>query len=340
MESCMIESFIGVKPETAIERWWTVCSAVKNPTEMFHLAVLISDAACQFFNGIDGLDVDGQDKEQTERPEEVNNLTSPLCEGSFMEEYSVVSSLHTAAPSESEPSATDSDGHGTRVIPPNQTVLDIVNGTNGAAVNRSPLHSIDSHDFHSYGQTHQAPGHDDSNPIWSSSLSIGSDHPVTNNSVPLNMASHYSRLEQGLRPLNSNANRPHHATRVTTSVWIFPVTGIGFEAVSAFFDQVSTPRKPHYALYGMLLSIGGVVVSILDLIHNAMEQNGVASANEMRWRILPEVFGLALACIQCISSALQFSFLCRHAENPVKVSLVPFLFLFVLFAFKYRNERN
>ncbi|KAK9938517.1 hypothetical protein M0R45_015248 [Rubus argutus] len=310
MESCMIESFIGVKPETAIERWWTVCSAVKNPTEMFHLAVLISDAACQFFNGIDGLDVDGQDKEQTERPEEVNNLTSPLCEGSFMEEYSVVSSLHTAAPSESEPSATDSDGHGTRVIPPNQTVLDIVNGTNGAAVNRSPLHSIDSHDFHSYGQTHQAP------------------------------ASHYSRLEQGLRPLNSNANRPHHATRVTTSVWIFPVTGIGFEAVSAFFDQVSTPRKPHYALYGMLLSIGGVVVSILDLIHNAMEQNGVASANEMRWRILPEVFGLALACIQCISSALQFSFLCRHAENPVKVSLVPFLFLFVLFAFKYRNERN
>ena len=90
----------------------------------------------------------------------------------------------------------------------------------------------------------------------------------------------------------------------------------------------------------MLLSIGGVVVSMLDLIHNAMEQNGVASANEMRWRILPEVFGLALACIQCISSALQFSFLCRHDENPVKVSLVPFLFFFVLFAFKYRNGMN
>ena len=90
----------------------------------------------------------------------------------------------------------------------------------------------------------------------------------------------------------------------------------------------------------MLLSIVAVLICILDLIHNAMKQNGVASASEMLWGILPEVFGLALACIQCISSALQFSFLCRHAENPVKVSLVPFLFFFVLFAFKYRNGRS
>lgn len=120
--------------------------------------------------GIDGLDVDSQDKEQTERPEEVNNIgssyychqcgqvvtvtvgvdiTCPLCQGCFMEEY--------GGPSESDPSAIDSDGHGTRVIPPNQTVLDIVDDTNGSALNRSPLHSIGSHDYNSCDQTHQAP---------------------------------------------------------------------------------------------------------------------------------------------------------------------------------------
>jgi hypothetical protein len=78
-----------------------------------------------------GLALDSRDKEQTERREEVNNML--------------------AIPSESEPSASVSDGHGARVIPPSNHPVDDMNGS---ALNRSPLHSTGSH---YYNQTHQAP---------------------------------------------------------------------------------------------------------------------------------------------------------------------------------------
>ncbi|KAK9938519.1 hypothetical protein M0R45_015249 [Rubus argutus] len=342
MDSDMRENFIGVeKPmdsETATQRWRKLCSFVKNHKQSFRLTAKLSmhyeeqapairsshqktfrvvvfsiQAALEL---VDALHSRG--KEQTERREEVNNML--------------------AIPLESEPSAIDSDGHGARVIPPSNHPVD---DTNGSALNRSPLHSTGSH---YYNQTHQAPGHDDSNPTLSLLPSGGSDPALTSNNVPGLVVSYDSRMERGNLSRSSDANvvpdQPHRATGVTTSFWIFSATGLGFEAVSAFFDQVSSPQKPHYALYGMLLSVVAILVCILDLIHNAIKQREAASGSDMLWGILPEVFGLALACVQCISSALQFSFICRHAANPVKVSPVPFLFCFVLFAFKYRNGRN
>ncbi|KAM5585606.1 hypothetical protein ABKV19_004809 [Rosa sericea] len=390
MDSNLDERLIGENP-MAIQRWKKLCSLVKNQNrsfrftpklstryeqqaaatsstnqENFCVAIMISQAAFRFINGIDGFDLDSQDKEQTERTEEANNvggryychqcdqvvtvpvdvnMTCPLCQGCFVEECGGVRSLHLSMPSESGPSASDSDGHGTMVIPPSsQTVLDIIENNNGSALNRSPFDSRGSHDYNNYGETNQALGHDDSNLSESFLLGVGSDHAMTSNSVPGHVLPCLSSSNTGLLPLSLGANvgpdHPHHGTRITSSVWIFSATGFSFEAVSAFFDQVSTPRKPHYALYGMLLSIVAVLVCILDLILNAMKQRRITSESNILWGILPEVFGLALACIQCISSALQYSFLCRHAANPLKVSLVPFLFFFVLFAFKYRNGRN
>ncbi|PRQ31802.1 hypothetical protein RchiOBHm_Chr5g0039451 [Rosa chinensis] len=349
MESVLGERLVGEHPMATQELFRTV-----------HFAILTLYAAWQFRKGIDGLNLDSQDKEQTETTEEANNVGSryychqcavpldvnmayPLFQGCFMEKHGCVSSLHPHMLSESEPSASDTDRNEPMVIPPsNPTVPDIVNNNNGSALNRLLSHSLGSHDYSNYGGTHQAPAHDDSNPSRSFLRTDGSDHAVTSNSVPGHAVPYVSSSNSGSPPrylvANAGTDQPHHGTRVTSSVWIFSAIGFGFEAVSAFFDQVSTPQKPHYALYGMLLSFVAVLVCILDLILNARKQS--TSENNILWNILPEVFGLALACIQFTSSALQFSFLCRHAANPVKVSVVPFLFFFVLFAFKCRNGRN
>ncbi|KAM5585603.1 hypothetical protein ABKV19_004808 [Rosa sericea] len=370
MDSGLSESLIRVAPpppssEMASQRWRRLGGLVKNRKpgnislfnpnlsnrydqqapaaiinlQKFRVAVLTIYAQYQFINGIDNLDLDSQDEEQTETTEEANvpsryycyqcrqvvsvtldvEITCPLCHGGWMQECGGVSLLYLAMPSESEHSASDSDGQGTILIhSSSQTVLDIVEDSYSSDPNpnRSPFHSTASHDYDNYVESHQATGHYDSS------------------------------LEQGLLTLSIDAsivaNQPHHETRVTTSVWIFSVTGLAIETVSAVFDQVSTPGRPQYSLYGMLLSIVAVLVCILDLIHNGLiqRQRGLASVSDILWGILPEVFGLALACIQCFSSALQFSFLYRHAANPVKISFVPFLFFLALFAFKYREGRN
>ncbi|XP_062012043.1 uncharacterized protein LOC133728635 [Rosa rugosa] len=172
--------FLGQEPEQKLSlhsqvstRYEQQAAAISSTNQVkFCVAILVSQAAFRFINGIDGLDLASQDKEQTERTEEANNvgsryychqcdqlvtvpvdvtMTCPLCQGCFMEECS------GAMPSESEPSARDSDGHGAMVIPSsNQTVLDIVENNNGSAPNRSPFHSLGSHDYDNYGETHQA----------------------------------------------------------------------------------------------------------------------------------------------------------------------------------------
>ncbi|XP_021810206.1 uncharacterized protein KIAA2012-like isoform X3 [Prunus avium] len=49
--------------------------------------------------------------------------------------------------------------------------------------------------------------------------------------------------------------------------WIFLAINLGLEMLSAAFDQASSPRKPHYALFGMLLAIAAVLISIWELIY-------------------------------------------------------------------------
>ncbi|XP_050370165.1 uncharacterized protein LOC126788237 [Argentina anserina] len=343
--------------------------AIRRADQEFRIAILVSQAAFQFISGINGLHQD--DPVLTERTEEaiyVNrryychqcrelvsatvdfNVACPLCQGNFIEECGGVSSMHLPKPSEAQPSSTDSNGHGVMEFIPStdQIVVDIVENNNDSTQNSSPVHSRGSHDYNNYGETNQALGHDDSNLSLSPLLSVASEssgHAVTSNSEPGHAVLNISNSNtETLIPVSTVAvglgANVGPGTRIPSSVWIFSVTGFGFEAVSAFFDQVSTPRKPHYALYGMLLSIVAVLVCILDLTLNAMKQRRITSDGNIIWGILPEIFGLALACIQCISSTVQFSFLHRHAANPWKVSLVPFLFFFVLFAFKYRNGRN
>ncbi|XP_008245100.1 PREDICTED: probable transcription factor KAN2 isoform X3 [Prunus mume] len=54
--------------------------------------------------------------------------------------------------------------------------------------------------------------------------------------------------------------------------WIFLATILGLEMLSAACDQASSPRRPHYALSGMLLAIAAVLISIWELIYKGKNQ--------------------------------------------------------------------
>ncbi|XP_008222602.1 PREDICTED: uncharacterized protein LOC103322463 isoform X4 [Prunus mume] len=49
--------------------------------------------------------------------------------------------------------------------------------------------------------------------------------------------------------------------------WIFFATILGLQMLSAACDQASSPRKSQYALFGMLLAIAAVLISIWELTY-------------------------------------------------------------------------
>ncbi|XP_050112021.1 uncharacterized protein LOC126590595 [Malus sylvestris] len=140
--------------------------------------------------------------------------------------------------------------------------------------------------------------------------------------------------------------------QATSSEQMVLYTSFAIESLSAFFDQVSSPGKPHYALIGMLLSIVAVLVCIWELVHNGKKERVVLRRRGMLWCFyypppnnklfgsFAEITGLSLGIAQCICSSVQYHFIHRHAINPMKLSLLPIAYLFGLVVSKLvQNHR-
>ncbi|XP_021833450.1 uncharacterized protein LOC110773251 isoform X6 [Prunus avium] len=65
--------------------------------------------------------------------------------------------------------------------------------------------------------------------------------------------------------------------------WIFFATNLGLAMLSAACDQASSPRKSHYALFGMLLAIAAVLISIWELIYRGKKERVVLRRWGMLW---------------------------------------------------------
>ncbi|CAL8155198.1 unnamed protein product [Prunus armeniaca] len=136
--------------------------------------------------------------------------------------------------------------------------------------------------------------------------------------------------------------------------WIFLATILGLEMLSAACDQASSPRKPHYALSGMLLAIAAVLISIWELIYRGKKERVVLRRWGMLWWFyhtppprhtpfgtLPDIYGLVAGISQCICSIVQYVYCLRHADNPIKASILPAIFLMCLGGSKLsKNQRN
>ncbi|CAL9028518.1 unnamed protein product [Prunus brigantina] len=122
--------------------------------------------------------------------------------------------------------------------------------------------------------------------------------------------------------------------------WIFLGTYLVLETLSIFCDAVSSPRRPHYALFGMLLAIAAVLISIGELIYRGKRERVVLRRwGKLWWFYHPpppqhtpfgthdDIFGLVAGISQCICSIVQYVYCLRHADSPLKVSLVPAIYL-------------
>ncbi|BFG30629.1 hypothetical protein CerSpe_169030 [Prunus speciosa] len=141
-------------------------------------------------------------------------------------------------------------------------------------------------------------------------------------------------------------------TTSESAEWIFLAINLGLEMLSAACDQASSPRRPHYALFGMLLAIAAVLISIWELIYRGKKERVVLRRWGMFWWFyhpppprhtpfgtLPDIYGLVAGISQCICSTVQYVYCLRHADNPFKASLLPAIFLVCLGRSKLSNNR-
>ncbi|XP_004296082.1 PREDICTED: uncharacterized protein LOC101302821 [Fragaria vesca subsp. vesca] len=156
--------------------------------------------------------------------------------------------------------------------------------------------------------------------------------------------SHRDRLSNSKLPLlgTSSGDESRHTTKASSTVWVFLLTNLCLETLSAIFDQIASPSKPDYALFGMVLAISAVLTCIVELIHKGKKE-GVElkrwgklcwfyypPPNGSLFGTFPDICGLVIAISQYICSTLQYVYLCRHVNNPIKLSVLPAIFLICL----------
>ncbi|BFG29550.1 hypothetical protein CerSpe_158240 [Prunus speciosa] len=209
----------------------------------------------------------------------------------------------------------------------------------------SPLPCISTHadtDYHGLDSA----GSDDSN-LNESLLPSSSPRISTNYDEPGNLVSEVgpsgsnpsesAAINIGSQDEHNDVGQPHHRTRVTALELTFMLVGFNLEMLSAGFDQVSSASKPLYALISLLLAIAAVLTCILELIRNGIKHKD-ASPNRPVFGTLPDIFGLGLAVIQCVCSAVQYYFLHHHQSNPMKLSPVPLFFFTCLVVLKLKGN--
>ncbi|KAJ6292188.1 hypothetical protein OIU76_024160 [Salix suchowensis] len=110
------------------------------------------------------------------------------------------------------------------------------------------------------------------------------------------------------------------------SGWTLLMTNLILEIASAVFDQLG------YALVGMVLAFVALLLSTAELIY--MERMSLLPIFH-RTSIAPgkpvgtivEYFGLVGAVWQCFYSTVEYAYARQKKDNPIKMSLLPFIFL-------------
>ncbi|CAN6714338.1 unnamed protein product [Malus baccata var. baccata] len=136
--------------------------------------------------------------------------------------------------------------------------------------------------------------------------------------------------------------------------WIFLVVALGLEMLSAAFDQASSPSKPHYALLSMLCAVAALLTTIWELTYKAIKERVVLRRSGLL--MLPyfyyppprntvfgdlyDIYGLVGGISQSACSAVQYVYFLWHADNPIKSSLLPAIFLMCLGGSRLNRNRR
>jgi len=113
------------------------------------------------------------------------------------------------------------------------------------------------------------------------------------------------------------------------------MTNLILEIASAVFDQMG------YALIGMVLAFVALLLAAVELIHMARKERTKREgllppfhlhatytfATRKPVGTIVEYFGLAGAVWQCVYSTVEYTYTRQKKDNPIKMCLLPFIFL-------------
>ncbi|XP_020426440.1 uncharacterized protein LOC18767050 [Prunus persica] len=83
------------------------------------------------------------------------------------------------------------------------------------------------------------------------------------------------RLSKSAYQQDHNQSQRSGSPKATSVEWGFLLTGLCLEILSLAFDQASSPSKPQYALFGMILAIAAVLICIWELIYKGKRERVV-----------------------------------------------------------------
>ncbi|KAM2172004.1 hypothetical protein ACFX1R_037026 [Malus domestica] len=144
---------------------------------------------------------------------------------------------------------------------------------------------------------------------------------------------------------SENTESENHGTDLG---WMFLVTALCLETLSICCEQVASPHKPMYAIYGLVLAFLGLLASMSEMVYNGKRQK----VEFRRWwfyeprpphRALGDVIGFSSvigAFSQCVVASLQYAYIIRHRENPIKAELLPMIIIVCLLALRLIKRRN
>ncbi|KAM7267879.1 hypothetical protein ACFE04_010045 [Oxalis oulophora] len=133
--------------------------------------------------------------------------------------------------------------------------------------------------------------------------------------------------------------------KANTIGWIIVMANFSVELSSAVFDQLTSQQKPHYALMAMLMSFAGAFISALELVYKARKGKSSwfcykSHRDNVRFGYFSEFVGLLCSLCQFIVLVINYSFVVRHANGPIKISVWPTVFAFFVVFSKVLDARD
>ncbi|XP_058010143.1 uncharacterized protein LOC131183384 [Hevea brasiliensis] len=153
--------------------------------------------------------------------------------------------------------------------------------------------------------------------------------PETDNAIKIDDDNGFGNREYG------QDQKPTTMERVER---IFLIMNFIIELSTAAFDQLSSKRKPQFALISLLMSVIVMLISAVILVWKGQKERVkwmrrgqipwfyYPSPSHKPFGAFPDIIGLVCAAFQCVFSIIGYSFLSRHANNPVKISVWPIIF--------------
>ncbi|KAJ9128682.1 hypothetical protein P3X46_034610 [Hevea brasiliensis] len=146
----------------------------------------------------------------------------------------------------------------------------------------------------------------------------------------------YKDEEEGIYQMHNRVDGFNQ--KVTNVERVILLVNFFLELPSAVLDQLSSERKPKYALLSMLMSFTVLIISIIDLVYKGRKERvtwmkrGLIPwfyfpyPNHKAFGTFPDIVGIVCAIFQCVSTSIAYAFLSQHAHNPMNINVWPVVF--------------